>query len=517
MKNKFLIVTLLVLGLNSCSKDFLNLNPDTSLSSASFFKNETQFNQALIASYSNLRGIASMGIYMDEMRSDNTFFTRYSADRGSETSVEAMAEFLDNSTTSAEPNNPGNRYGNAYQGIAKVNTILDQIGKNEHGMEQQKEDAISGEALFLRAFYYNDLVLHYGGVPLQLEEIVSEDGAVIPRNTATEVYDQIISDLITAIPKLSVPTTFPQSGRATKGAAKMLLAYAYMSKPTKEYAKAEAELLDITKMNYSLMDNYSDVFDPSLKNNKESIFEIQYLSGNSEQQSNFIWRFIPKTTNTEAILGLHGTNLRGGLTSGGWNVPTQELVDSYEIGDMRLPASIAVAEGIEEDEVFTTEAVKSVVDYTPTPGKTSYYFIKKYFHPPYAVEWNTDDNWSIYRYSGALLLLAECQVQQNKTGDALPYINQVRDRAHLPLLEEVTMDAVENEMRHELAFENHRWTDLIRQGNAIEALNDKGVRLKELYGWLLPSSFNVTENKLIYAIPDRELQINTNLIQNPGY
>ena len=72
-------------------------------------------------------------------------------------------------------------------------------------------------------------------------------------------------------------------------------------------------------------------------------------------------------------------------------------------------------------------------------------------------------------------------------------------------------------MRHELAFENHRWTDLIRHGKAIEVLNAKGVRLKELYGWLLPVSFNVTEERLIYAIPDREILINNNLTQNPGY
>jgi hypothetical protein len=104
----------------------------------------------------------------------------------------------------------------------------------------------------------------------------------------------------------------------------MLLAYAYLSKPEPDYVKAETELTDITKMNYALMDDYADVFDPAQKNNKESIFEVQYKSGNEGQHSDYIWRFIPKTTNTEVILGLHGTNLRGGITSGGWNVPTQE-------------------------------------------------------------------------------------------------------------------------------------------------------------------------------------------------
>jgi len=517
MKNKLLYIFVLISGLSSCSKDFLNIVPETSISSPSFFANKTQYNQALVGAYTNLRGVAFMGFAMDEMRSDNTFFTIYSADRGTETSTEAMVKFVDNPTSSSLSNTIGNRYGNDYSGIARVNTILSRIGKNEIGMTQGSIDSISAEALFLRAFYYFDLVQHYGGVPLQLEEVISEAGAFLPRNTEDEVYNQIITDLTSALPKLSVPATFPQSGRATRGAAKMLLAYAYMSKPTKEYAKAETELLDITKMSYSLMTNYADVFDPAQKNNKESIFEVQYKSGNDGQQSDYIWRFIPKTTNTEAILGLHGTNLNGGIRSGGWNVPTQEMVDSYENGDLRLPASIAVAQGTLNGESFTTETVKSSAGFTPTTGKPFFYFIKKYLHGPYAVEWNTDDNWPVYRYSGALLLLAECLLEQNKAAEALPYINQVRNRAGLTPLSVVTKENVANEMRHELAFENHRWTDLIRTGKAVEKLNAKGVRMKALYGWLLPNTFNVTENRLKYAIPFREMLINNKLVQNPGY
>lgn len=511
----YLYIILAAVGLYAC-KNSLDLVPPTSLSSASYFKNEAQFRQALVGAYVNLRPIAFIGIFMDEMRSDNTFYTIYQADRGTATSAEAMAEFRDNNVSSQEPNSPGNRYGNDYSGIAKVNTILTRL-QSADAVSQSAKDSISGEALFLRAYYYYDLVQHYGGVPLQLEEVLSETEAFLPRNSAEEVYDQIIADLTTAIPHLPIASTFPQSGKATRGAAKMLLAYAYMSKPAREYAKAETELMDITKMNYSLLGNYADVFLPSRKNSEESIFEVQYQMGNDGQQSDFIWRFIPKTTNAEAILGLAGTNLRGGLSSGGWNVPTQEMVDSYEEDDARLPASIGVAEGTLSGENFTTTAVKSVVNYTPTPGRTFYYFIKKYLHPPFTVEWNTNDNWPVFRYSGALLLLAECLVAQNKASAALPYLNQVRKRTGLPDLGIATKENVANEMRHELAFENHRWTDLIRNGTAVAVLTEKGKRMKALYGWLLPSAFNVTENRLVYAIPFREMQINNQLKQNPGY
>jgi hypothetical protein len=500
----------------SCKKSTLYLVPETTLSSASFYENQSQFDQALVSAYTDLRGIAYMGAYMDEMRSDNTFFTYYAPDRGTGTNTEAMIEFIDNSESSQEVNSPGNRWGNDYSGIAKVNTILTRLPKVS-AVPQAAKDSITGEALFLRAFYYFDLATHYGGVPLQLTEVTDVAGAFLPRNTLDQTYAQIIADLNGAIPHLPIATVFPQSGRATQGAAKMLLAYAYMSEPTKDYAKAESALTDITKMNYTLLSNYADCFDPVKKNNQESIFEVQYLDGNDGQQSDFIWRFIPRTTNSQVILGYQGSNSNGGLSSGGWNVPTQEMVDSYESGDLRLDASIAVAEGTTANGLLTTTDVKSIVGFKPTAGLDYYYFLKKYLHPPYSQPFNTNQNWPVYRYAGALLLLAECLVDENKNPQALPYLNQVRARAGLPALATATAANVANEMRHEVAFENHRWTDLIRIGTAVDVCNAKGVTEKKLNGWLLPQTFNVTTSRLIYPIPLREIQINSKLVQNPGY
>ena len=513
MKNKLLYIIIMTTVLSSCKKDFLNQLPPTYLSSASFFKNKTQFDQALTGAYTSLRSIVHEGIYMDEMRSDNAFFTRYSANRGLE-SLEVLALFLDDANSSATPNSQGNRYADNYIGIARVNTILSRLAKST--LTQPEKDQISGEALFLRAFYYYDLVQHYGGVPLQLTELTTVEEAFKPRNTADEVYKQIVADLKAAIPVLPVVTSFPQSGRASKGAAKMLLAYAYMSQPTKDYASAETELRDITQMNYTLLPKYADVFDPNNKNSSESIFEVQYKSDLiSGQQSNFAWIFMPKTTNSELLTGYHGGSMD---IFSGWNVPTKEMVDSYEPGDLRLPASVAVVEGtISGVEDFTATGLKSPVGYTPAAGSTYFYMIKKYFHPPYITDFNTPDDWPVFRYSGALLLLAECLVDENKNAEALPYLNKVRQRAGLPPVAQATADNVADETRHELAFENHRWTDLIRIGKAVEVSNAKGVRLKALYGWILPAAFNVTDTKLIFPIPFRELQINTKLTQNPGY
>jgi len=194
------------------------------------------------------------------------------------------------------------------------------------------------------------------------------------------------------------------------------------------------------------------------------------------------------------------------------------MVSSYEAGDLRLDPSVAVVEGtISGVEDFTITDLKSSVGYTPTPGLTYFYMIKKYFHPPYIAAFNTPDDFPVFRYSGALLLLAECLVDEGNAAGALPYLNQVRARAGLAPLAGATLANIANEARHELAFENHRWTDLIRNGQAIPVCTAKGVTLKGIYGWLLPTTFDVTQDRLIYPIPTREIQINTNLVQNPGY
>jgi hypothetical protein len=496
----------------SCNEDLLYLVPETSISAPNFFKTKTHFDQATIGAYNGLRQIAISGVNMDEMRSDNTFYTYYSGDRGTYNREEITILFLDDPNVESRWAYP--RYSVIYANIAKLNTILGRMESSE--MTEEEKNKIKAEALFLRAFYYFDLVQHWGPVPLVLEEVVSEEQAFQPNSTIEDVYSQIVSDVKEAIQiGLPVADSFPQSGRATLGAAKMLLAYVYMTKPTREYALAEKELIDITNMNYGLLSEYADVFNPNNKNHKESIFEVQYKEGTGGQHSDFAWRMIPKTTNTEFLMGVKASNT--GYDSGGWNVPTQELIDSYEDGDKRLNASIAVVEGNSDGEVITAEAVKNPDGYIPLEGQGYFYFVRKYWHPPYTQGWNTGDNFPIYRYSGALLLLSECLVEQGKSNEALPFINQVRERAGLGLLSNVTMEDVANEMRHELSFENHRWTDLIRTGLAIETMKKFGDEMKRLHYWVPDNAFEIEEYKLIYPFYHRELEINKNLVQNPGY
>lgn len=512
----FLIIALSVLAV-SCKESFLEEYPDTALTSGTFFKTSEHFDQALIASYVGLRRIAEDGVFMDEMRSDNAFFTYYSGDRGPSSRTEVIAEFLDDEGTN---NWILDRYRSDYSMIARTNAILDRLDASE--LDDSEKSSVRAEALFLRAFYYFDLVQHWGGVPLMLHEVVNESQAYVAKSTVEETYDQILADVSEAI-SLGLPSaTFPQSGRATIGAAKMLRAYVNMSKPTRDYSSAEQDLIDITNMNYALEDDYADVFSKSNKNGKESIFEVQYTEdGSTDQYTTIPWHMIPKCSNNEFLMGVAGSNYVGDTPNGaggGWCVPTDEMISSYEEGDLRLDASIAVAEGdLTVSEQFTCTAVKSVLDYSCPEGKAYRYFVKKYWHTPYAYSLRADDNFPIYRYGGALLLLSECLVKENKNEEALPYINQVRQRAGLSALSSVTLDDVINEMRHELAFENHRWTDLIRNDVAIEVMTEYGNTMKDLYPWLMPNAFNITEYRLVYAFPHHEMEINNLLVQNEGY
>lgn len=519
MKNRGLYTAIAVLlSFSSCSNSFLDLYPDTAITSQTFYKTADHFDQALIAAYTGFRHIAQDGLFMDEMRSDNTFYTYYSADRGPYLRTETIALFLDDESTN---NWIEDRYKSNYTCIARVNSIVDRLDGSE--LKEDEKAAVKAEALFLRAYYFFDLVQHWGGVPVMLHEVLSEEDAFVGKSTVEEVYDQVLADVSEAITLgLPLPVNFPQNGRATLGAAKMLRAYANMSKPAKDYAAAEQDLKDLTKMGYSLLENYADVFSKAHKNSRESILEVQYTEdGSTDQYTTIPWNLIPKCSNNDFLMGVAGSNYVGDNyngASGGWCVPTDEMIRSYEPGDQRLDASIAVAEGVvDEGEQFTCSEVKSVMGYTPAAGKDFRYFVKKYYHPPYSYSLRADDNFPVYRYAGALLLLAEALVKQNKNDEALPYINQVRERAGLPALTTVTLENVMDEMRHELAFENHRWTDLIRNGKAVEVMTRFGKEMKALYPWILPSAFPMTEEKQVYAFPRREMDINHLLEQNPGY
>lgn len=512
MKKLVYILPITTLLLMACSEDFLELVPESSVTSGNFYKTEAQFDQALNGAYAAVRDAkGSIAAWtMGEMRSDNTHLEFNNTNRGPGYIEREYADFfLDNSSSGLI----ASKYNACYIGIARVNEILEHV--SDAGLSQQTVDTFTGQAKFLRALFYFDLVRYFGGVPLYLDAVIGASDAYLPRSSVEDVYKVIVEDLQEAIQKLP-EASFPQDGRATQGAARMLLADVYLTQ--KNYPLAEAELRSITQMGYSLLPDYASVFSLSDKNSVESIFEIQYQQGNQGQHSDFLYPFLPLSSDVSMITGITSQNRQGG----GWNVPTFELINSYEPSDQRLEASIAIAEGTGVVGDMFIEAVKSPVGYTTPPGKRAYPFIKKYLHP-HSLERNTGDNFPIYRYSEALLSLAEVLNEQGKSTEALTYLNPVRIRAGLAASTETDQallrDIIAHETRVELAFENKRWLDLVRTGKAIEVMTQNGEYLKRAHAgesYLPDFSYNVTQERLLFPIPEREVKIG-NLEQNPGY
>lgn len=495
-----------ILLLSNCSDDFLNLSPKDVSTSSSFYETENHFEFALNGTYQVLQSLTRerSGWLLNEMRSDNTHYEFYAANRGSGSALtlEDIADFINDE----ENGHTANYYYNCYTGVGRANSILDRI--EDKNFSQQFKDKIVGETLFLRSYFYFDLVRYFGEVPLHIHEVESYDGAFLPRSSTEEIYEQIESDITKSISLLQAPV-FPQKGNVTQGSARMLLAKVLMTKLSRNYQEAENQLREIMKMGYELLPNYSDIYEPSNKNHKESLFEVQFMQGDLGLESDFIYRFIPKTSNTLNITGItHNV-----LTTAGWNVPTQEMVDSYENGDLRLNTSIAIAVGEpDNDGMILPDKILNVGDPEISNYSMFRYFIRKYLHP-HVKAMNTDDNWPVYRYADVLLMLSECLFEQNNAAEGLIYINQVRTRAGLPSLDTLTKESIMNERRHELAFENHRWFDLLRTGTAVSVITRHGESMKALHPNIPARAYTNIEDKLLYPIPYNETQLNPNLLK----
>jgi tetratricopeptide (TPR) repeat protein len=507
---KLLIISIVLL--TACTDEFLGIAPESSITTGNFYETESEFDQAIVGAYATIRDAkGSVAAWtMGEMRSDNTHFEFNNNNRGTGFQErEHVDTFLDDHSNSYSTS----KYNSCYIGIGRINNILGSLPDAD--LSQDAKDRFEGQAKFLRALFYFDLVRYFGGVPLYLKVVEGASNAYLPRSPVEDVYKAIEEDLQEAIQKLP-EVSFPQNGRATKGAARMLLADVYLTQ--KNYPLAEAQLKSITEVGYNLLPDYASVFSLTNKNSIESIFEIQYQQGNQGQHSNFVYPFLPLSSDVKIITGITSQNRQGG----GWNVPTQEMIDTYEAGDKRLEACIAIAEGTGPIGAMVIESVKSPVGYTTPAGKRSYPFIKKYLHP-HNLENNTDDNFPIYRYSDALLALAEALNEQGRSSDALPYLNQVRVRAGLEAStqtdQSLLRDIIAHERRVELAFENKRWLDLVRTGKAVEVMNQNGEHLKSVHAgesYLVDQSYNVTPERLVFPIPDREVKIG-GLEQNLGY
>lgn len=486
MKLKYNLIAIALLGFSfsSCS-DFLEQNPQTDLSENDFYKTADDILSAVNGVYSSLQegDIYGNWYVFGEIPSDNT----RNQLSGSVTTQNEFDQFYIDTQNSMI----ANFWKAAYKVINRTNTVLGRIDGIEINTELANRYKL--ECKFIRALMYFNLVRVYGDVPLVLKEISISESYDILREPKENVYNQIIADLKEA-QDLPVSYSTAEDGRATQGAAKALLANVYMT--LHKYAEAETILAEIINSGrYSLLENtpgslningYKNVFSPVNHNSKEGIFEIQFLKGGYGEGSNYANNFAPENSGTN-VVAVGGT--------GGNNIPEMDIYNAYEEGDLRRDFSMSLGY---YDNRKNNEWVESR-------------YVCKFMDVPYQNN-DASNNYPVIRYADVILMYAEALNQNGKTAEACKYLNMTRRRGFgyqttetSPVDLQTTDKAqfalmVEQERRVELAFENHRWFDLIRTGRAVEVMRSKG--------------FSLNETNLICPIPQKQIDVNPKLTQN---
>lgn len=389
-----------------------------------------------------------------------------------------------------------------YSGIARANTAIENIPGIT--MDEALKNRLIGEAKFLRALYYFNLVRFFGDVPLVLK-LESVADAMIGRTPSNEVYQQIIQDLKDAESSLPEKYGVENSGRASKGAAKILLGKVYLT--MHDYNNCVSKLAEVVEneniYGYGLHEYYGDNWEKNTENGKEMVFSIEYMdppgTGNGAMTLQGPKYSLPKGF---APLGLNNSNEA--------DIPTMDLFSQFSDADER------------KTETFRTRFI-SLKD--GSVHVSSIPIFVKYWEENETITGNSDCNIFVLRYSDALLMYAEALNETDQTTKAYAPLNRVRERAfnnsnynYSGLSKDVFRTAVLQERRLELAMEGHRWFDLVRTGRFIQRMKDHSA-----YEALVAESNkaeiaqNIKDYMILYPIPQREIDLNPELIQNPGY
>lgn len=489
-----LLVTGLSVGAFGC-KDFVDLTPKDVIPVGAFYKTESDFRGLLIGTYGSLRSIYNTYYAFTELPSDNA--RTYGE---SESAWGPFDKLSWNATTGIISTN----FNESYRTIANANILLDRIDPVSFANPATKVQYI-GEAKFLRALMYFNLVRFYGRVPLVLHEIDENQANAFVQSEPKDIYAQIEKDLTDAEVALAAPYPAINPGRATIGAVRALLGKVYMQEKPAKWAEAEAVLGQVVNSGtYSLPADVNNVFGLGKDNNSEIVFAVQYLSTGAGEGNSFVHNFSP-----QGSVGI--ISVGGNSTSMG----TRDLYDAFEANDTRRAAFIGLY---------------PVPNPTATPPVTlnnnTYFWARKFVYN--IAQTNEGDNdWPVLRLADVKLMYAEALNNNGKTTQAIPQINDIRQRAGLPAVASTltpvdTQLAIEKERRVELCFEGHRWHDLIRWGKDQSVLNAFRTRytVTSNPGYDAANSgivIDANARTRLFPIPDREIRINANLIQNPGY
>ena len=415
-----------------------------------------------------------------------TSITSDDADKGSDPGDQGTDKGdLDNWTFTPSAISFSDLWINNYEGIGRATYALKFLPETN----SPDKNRYIGEAKFLRAYFYFNLVRIFGGVPLidKVLESETEIATASARASVQEIYAFIEKDLTDATMSLPIVVSAAENGRVSQYAAQALLAKVYLYQKKWGQAKAAVDIL-INSKQFALVPDYSMIWREAGEFSKESIWEVNCIgtTPNLGVENYFV---------VQAPRGPNGLGW-------GFNTPSQDLVNAYETGDVRKAATIMVA-GQTLWDGFQVSPLAS----NPRYNYKSY--VSKTQETFNGDDINTNKNLRILRYGEMLLIKAEVENELGNMDAAKIALNQIRARAKLGAItadtKEDLRNAIYKERRVEMAFEHDRMFDLQRTGRAGKILRAAGKKY-------------VDGKNDLFPIPQREIDLsNGKLIQNPGY
>jgi hypothetical protein len=481
--NRLLAAAMLAALTSGCVElDLTNPNEQTA---ETFWSTEQEALLGVNAAYRGLQENGAYGRWLQfayDMRSDIGF---------SRSPWGELANFTSTVFTSYDFEVNRQIWQHHYGTILRANQVIDNVPSIE--MDPALRGRIVGEARFIRALMYFNLVTLYGNVPLQLTTSVPSDRPV--QATPEQGWAQVEADLTAAIPALPASYGAADRGRATRGAATALLGRAHLQQ--REWAQAQARFQEvISSGQYSLVANYRDNFTEAGDNNAESIFEVQFggpdVLAEGSRGQNIIKLIGPCAPNGPAFCD-------GDVT--GYYL--QQFNETRPGGqpDPRLDATVFMR---------GTAYNRPYADFFGSAEGRPFWIKYGEFYKNNQ-DWDNPINVKVMRLGGIRLLHAEAAVMNGQTGPALASINAVRGRAGLAPLGTVTLADVEREQMRELGFENERWLFLARHGWLTDPARIAILAQRD------PQFAGFKPTQALLPIPAAEVNLNTNVTQNPGY
>lgn len=497
MKNKLFIYAILSITLSGC----LDLNPISEINEETFFANDQEMEVGVIACYNGLMEPIKTEWMLTDIRSDVSRAYDKSSSKTEVKNIMALNE-LEAFASIQEIES----YWNAvYNNIYRCNMVLKNIGNVSN---EEKRKQYEGEATFIRAYHYFNLVRLFGPTFLVTEPISAQEAYSFGRTAVEGVYAFIENDLKKIIDENLLPESYDKTdlGRVTILSARTLLGKVYLTQKKYQEAKEQLKAVEDAYGNYDLSSiPYADVFSTNNEMNKEIIFAIRFKSGKVGLGNPFGNMFAPLNSGTSVING-NGESL---------NYPSTKLVESYKNGDQRKDVTLGFG--------YVNNQTNNYVNIR---------YVKKYLSPVTTAE-DGENDVPVLRYADVLLMLAEIENELNDspTSTAFNYLNATVVRAGLPPFTATDLNnkvkfrlAVEEERYKEFAYENQRFFDLIRTDRYTTVMkqyyqSEYDEKNDELYYQDNNNLINgvINENQLLLPLPTSLIDVNPNITQNPGY